>query len=179
VVSWADRCAYTAHDLEDAVRAGVVSLSMLPPVVVERCGSTRSRQLRAFIDGLVEGITTTGQVGMRADLAEALAALRAFNYEHIYLRPASVAQAEAVVSVLQSLVGHFADRPNTLPVGAGPGGDLGLAGGSPEAVRAAVAYVAGMTDRFAFQSALAHLGWDPSRLPAGIDTASLRRSPGA
>ena len=81
-------------------------------MVVERCGPTRSSQLRAFIDGLVEGITTTGQVGMRADLAEALAALRAFNYEHIYLRPASVAQAEAVIAVLQALVEHFADRPN-------------------------------------------------------------------
>jgi dGTPase len=184
VVSWADRCAYTAHDLEDAVRAGVVSLSMLPAVVVERCGATRSSQLRAFIDGLVEGITKTGQVGMRADLAEALASLRAFNYEHIYLRPASVAQADAVVTVLQALVGYFADRPNALPVAApgapgASGGDLGLPAGSPEAVRAAVTYVAGMTDRFAFQSAVAHLGWDPSRLPVGIDTASPRRSPGA
>jgi dGTPase len=148
---------------------------MLPEVVVERCGQTRSRQLRAFVDGLVEGITNTGRVGMRADLAEALAALRAFNYEHIYLRPASVAQAEAVISVLQALVDYFADRPNALPDAAG---DPGLAAGGPEAVRAAVTYVAGMTDRFAFQSAVAHLGWDPSRLPVGIDTASLRRSPG-
>ena len=171
VVSWADRCAYTAHDLEDAVRAGVVSLSMLPPVVVERCGSTRASQLKAFIDGLVEGIITTGQVGMRADLAEALAALRAFNYEHIYLRPASVAQADAVITVLQALVEYFSDRPNTLTP------EVGLAAGSPEAVRAAVTYVAGMTDRFAFQSALAHLGWDPARLPVGIDTAGLRRIP--
>src|SRR3989440_12501438 len=121
VVSWADRCAYCAHDLEDAVRAGVVRADMLPAVVVERCGATRASQLRAFIDGLVEGITTTGQVGMRADLAEALAALRAFNYEHIYLRPASVAQADAVVAVLQALVDYFADRPNAL------GGDLGQA----------------------------------------------------
>ena len=172
VVSWADRCAYTAHDLEDAVRAGVVSLSMLPAVVTERCGHTRASQLRAFIDGLIEGITSSGEVGMRADLAEALAALRAFNYEHIYLRPASVAQAEAVVSVLQALVDYFADRPNTL------GADLGLAAGSGEAVRAAVTYVGGMTDRFAFHSAVAHLGWDPSRLPVGIDTAGLRRMPG-
>src|SRR6266404_5638905 len=62
VVSWADRCAYTAHDLEDAVAAGIVSSEMLPPAVVDRCGPTRARQLRAFIDGLVEGIATTGQV---------------------------------------------------------------------------------------------------------------------
>ena len=46
-------------------------------------------------------------------------------------------------------------------------------------MRAAVTYVAGMTDRFAFQSAVAHLGWDPARLPVGIDTAGLRRTPGS
>jgi dGTPase len=109
---------------------------------------------------------------MRADLAEALAALRAFNYEHIYLRPASVAQADAVIAVLQPLVEYFSDRPNTLAPA------VGQAAGSPEAVRAAVTYVAGMTDRFAFQSAVAHLGWDPTRLPIGIDTAGLRRMPG-
>lgn len=173
VVSWADRCAYSAHDFEDAVRAGIVAPSMLPDVVVERCGPTRSRQLQAFIAGLVEGITSTGRVGMRADLAEALAALRAFNYERIYLRPASVTQAEAVIAVLHALVEFFADRPNALP---GAVSDGGLAGGSPQALRAAVTYVGGMTDRFAFQSAVAHLGWDPARLPIGIDTAGIRPS---
>jgi dGTPase len=76
-----------------------------------------------------------------------------------------------VITVLQALVEYFSDRPNTLTP------EVGLAAGSPEAVRAAVTYVAGMTDRFAFQSALAHLGWDPARLPVGIDTAGLRRIP--
>jgi dGTPase len=172
VVSWADRCAYTAHDLEDAVRAGIVSPAMLPEVVVERCGHTRARQLRAFVDGLVEGITATGRVGMRADLAEALAALRAFNYEHIYLRPASLAQGEAVISVLRALVEYFADRPNALP---DAGRHPGLVAGGPGAVRAAVTYVAGMTDRYAFQSAVIHLGWNPDRLPVGVDTGRIGR----
>lgn len=172
VVSWADRCAYSAHDLEDAARAGIVSLEMLPSVVTDRAGRTRSRQLRAFIDGLVDGIVTTGCVGMSEDLAEALAALRAFNYEHIYLRPASVAQAESVIVVLQALVEYFADRPNALPASRGLDG---VGAGSAEAVRAAVAYVAGMTDRFAFRSAVAHLGWDPARLPAGVDTGGIGR----
>jgi dGTPase len=169
VVSWADRFAYCAHDLEDAVGAGIVSPSMLPAVVTERLGGTRSRQLQACIDGLVEGIRLTGAVGMRADLAEALAALRTFNYEHIYLRPASMAQAQAVIAVLRGLVDYFSDRPNAIP------GGVPLVAGSDDAVRTAVTYVAGMTDRFAFQTAVAHLGWDPSRLPAGIDTGGIGR----
>ena len=75
-------------------------------------------------------------------------------------------QGEAVVGVLQALVEHFSDRPHLIP-GGGPG-DVGLSGGEPGAVHASVAYVAGMTDRFAFSQAVALLGWDPAKLPVGI-----------
>jgi len=166
VVSWADRIAYVCHDLEDAVAAGVVTYDMVPPVVVDRCGSTRSSQLRALIRGLVEGSAGQGRVGMEEPLAEALAALRAFNYEHVYLRPASVQQGTAVVRVLQALVELYADRPNVLPTfGDGP---RGVPAGSAAALREAVTYVAGMTDRFAFSQAVTLLGWDPAALPAGV-----------
>ena len=77
---------------------------------------------------------------MDAAMAEALAEFRAFNYEQIYMRPASVAQGEAVVRVLRALVEFYADRPNTLPFpelagsghpsdGARAGSDAGAAGG--------------------------------------------------
>ena len=85
--------------------------------------------------------------------------------DSIYLRPSSVSQGEAVIAVLQALVEHFGDRPHLLP--SGPD-DLGLSGGEPGAIHAAVAYVAGMTDRFAFSQAVALLGWDPDKLPVGI-----------
>jgi len=166
VVAWADRIAYACHDLEDAVSAGIVTEAMVPHPVAERAGTTRGAQLKTFIQALVEGTAATGQVCMTEDAAEALAVLRAFNYERIYLRPASVAQAAAVVDVLQALVEHFVDRPNLIPGVAATGG---LPAGGEEAVRAAVTYVGGMTDRYAFRSAVGLLGWDPSRLPRGVD----------
>ena len=165
VVSWADRIAYVCHDFEDAVRSGIVTAAALPPVVRERCGDRRGEQLGTFIDGLVATTLRTGHVGMDDDLAEAQAAFRASNYEHIYLRPSSVSQGEAVVDVLRALVEHFGDRPHLLPTGQEDGG---LTGGEPGAVHAAVAYVAGMTDRYAFSQAVALLGWDPGKLPVGI-----------
>ena len=177
VVAWADRIAYVCHDFEDAVRAGIVAPVMLPEVVRAQCGDRRSRQLDAFISGVVGTTLDHSEVGLSSPLAEALAAFRTFNYEQIYMRPASVAQGDVVVRVLRALVEFFADRPNALPereVGAatGPAGDHGFdraRAGSPEALREAVTYVAGMTDRFAFAQARAHLGWEPAGLPAGLD----------
>ena len=172
VVAWADRIAYVCHDFEDAVRAGIVTPTMLPEPVRERCGDRRSRQLDALISGVVGTTLDHGEVGLTADLAEALATFRAFNYERIYMRPASVAQGAVVVKVLRALVEFFADRPNALPARevAGTGHPAeGAAAGSDQAMREAVSYVAGMTDRFAFSQARAHLGWDPDGLPAGLD----------
>ena len=172
VVAWADRIAYVCHDFEDAVRAGIVTPEMLPELVRARCGDRRSRQLDALISGVVGTTLDHGGVGLTADLAEALAAFRAFNYEQIYMRPASVTQGDVVVRVLKALVEFYADRPNALPAqdieGAGHPAD-GAGAGSPQALREAVTYVAGMTDRFAFAQARAHLGWEPAGLPAGLD----------
>jgi dGTPase len=166
VVSWADRIAYVCHDFEDAVKSGIVTPKALPELVRGRCGDQRSQQLGTFIDALVSTILAHGRIGMADDEAEALAAFRASNYEHIYLRPSSMAQGRSVVAVLQALVEYFGDRPNLIPVSGGEA--LDLVGGEPAAVRAAVAYVAGMTDRFAFSQAVALLDWDPGKLPVGI-----------
>jgi len=166
VVSWADRIAYVCHDFEDALSAGIVVADRLPSIVSEQCGTKRGRQLDAFIDAMVTTTLSTGRIGMDADHAAALAAFRAFNYEHIYLRDASVAQAHAVIEVLTVLVEHFIDHPNAIPGIPELGG---LLGGEPAAVDASVTYVAGMTDRFAFRAAVSLCGFDADRLPQGID----------
>ncbi len=156
VVSWADRIAYVCHDFEDAVRAEIVSPDTLPPLVLERCGDRRSRQLGAFIRGVVDAVESSGTVGMVEEMADALAAFREFNYARIYMRRASVEQGELVRRLLAALVDHYTAQHH---------GD----------VHAAVSYVAGMTDRFAFTTAVRELGWDPAALPPGVDTPNLRQ----
>jgi dGTPase len=163
VVSWADRIAYCAHDFEDAVQAGVITADDLPDNVADVCGRTRREQLGAFISAVSACLNDSGVVGMAPDPAAALASLRTFNYERIYSRPESVAQSAAVVALLRALVEHFVARPDALPR------EHRATPGDPDPVRAAVAYVAGMTDRFAFATAERELGWPPSRLPRGID----------
>ena len=163
VVSWADRIAYVCHDFEDAVAAGVVAPDQLPPMVTSRIGTDRSTQLGTLVRAMIAATADTGRIGMLPEYAEALAEFRRFNYDEVYLRPASVAQAHAVIDMLRALVEHYAAQPQLLP------SDAELAGESPEAFRSAVAYVGGMTDRFACRQAMAHLDWERDRLPVGID----------
>jgi dGTPase len=163
VCALADRAAYVSHDAEDAARAGVVELKELPALVVERAGATRSQQLNAFIADVVVTSQRAGAIGMSPDVAEALAALREWNYERIYLRPDSVRQSRMVHRMLRALVEHYLAHPSRLPEGR----DAGAVGG--DATRAAVAYVAGMTDRFACVQAARELGWPREEMPDGFD----------
>lgn len=159
IVSWADRIAYCAHDLEDAVRAGIVGPEDVPGGVVEVLGLPLREQLSCLIRAVIATTCRTGAVAMDARTADALAQLRRFNYERIYTRPESLAQSHTMIEVLGQLVSHYIDHPGELP---------------PEycdrddPTRSAVTYVAGMTDRFAFDCAERLLGWEPSRLPRGI-----------
>ncbi len=157
VVSWADRIAYVCHDFEDAVSAGIVTPDELPVQVAEVVGTRRSQQLGSFIAGMLETIADTGIVALRQAEADALAAFRAFNYERIYLRPESRAQADKVIALIQGLTSWFVEHPR----------DRRVTPCSEEAVAGAVQYVSGMTDRFALDLAVEHLGWDRDALPRG------------
>lgn len=165
IVSWADRIAYCAHDLEDAVRAGIVDLADLPDEVAQVCGRTRREQLRTFVQSMLAASAANGSIGMDPGTAGALAGLRRFNYERIYTRPDSAAQSGAVIEILRALVDHYLTHPTELP---GVDSALVEEAGEPGVTRAAVAYVGGMTDRFAFETAVSHLGWDLDRIPRGI-----------
>jgi dGTPase len=167
VVSWADRIAYVCHDFEDAVHAGVIGADELPALVADRCGRRQSAQLDCFVGAITDTVASAGFVGMAAPLAEALDAFRTFNFERIYLRPASVAQAHSVITMLRALVEHVAEHPELLPHDEHSHDEH-----RADPLRAAVDYVAGMTDRFACRLAVRELDWPLDRLPRGFDLFS-------
>ncbi|NBR99616.1 MAG: HD domain-containing protein [Actinobacteria bacterium] len=164
-VSWADRIAYVCHDFEDAVAAGVVTSEQLPQEVRQACGVRRDQQLRAFIGAMIEATATTGRIAMTSKFADALATFRKFNYENIYMRRESRAQADSVVRLLRALVEHYVVNPKLMYV---PFERDLFDAHSAEATKLAVTYVGGMTDRFACRQGVSLLGWQESQLPQGI-----------
>lgn len=171
VVAWADRIAYVCHDFEDAVAAGIVTPGDLPADVQSLLGPDRRRQLGSLITAMIDTIATTGTVAMDPDHATALAAFRAFNYERIYLRPESVAQADAAGRLITALCTYFIEHPGRVehaghddPYGVTPRPDPALRDPVADAVR----YVSGMTDRYLLRRAVTELGWDPTRLPTAV-----------
>jgi len=166
VVSWADRIAYVCHDFEDAVDAGVVTPEDLPDIVSKRCGTTRRQQLSTFITAMIDATAHTGRIGMVPEIAEALALFRQFNYDAIYHRAASRAQAQSVVDLLRSLVDFYIAQPTLLPAFTINPFDAQ----SVQAAHEAVTYVGGMTDRFACKQAVLLLDYPVHKLPQGIDT---------
>jgi len=159
VVAWADRIAYVCHDFEDAVSANIVGEGDLPPSVTDIVGSDRRLQLHGFITSMVDASAAAGAIGLDQTTADALAAFRAFNYDRIYLRPAAREQAASVISLLQQLTEWLILHPSHI------GDGSILTADTDDITAGAVRYVSGMTDRFALNLAVEHLGWEPSALP--------------
>lgn len=167
VVSMADRLAYVAHDYDDAVRAGIITVSDLPRVVQEMAGTRQSAQLGAFVKDAVETTARTGYIGLSSEMGACLDVFRKFNYDSIYLRPESNEQAAKVVRVLRALVEHFAKTPWNIPDLA-DGSREAAENGSEQAFFESVRYVSGMTDRFAMRLAVSELGFPEADLPKSV-----------
>ncbi len=167
VVAWADRIAYVCHDFEDATRAGILVPGDLPDSVADVVGRGRTQQIDGFVRAVLDGIDRTGHVRMSEPAAGALAAFRAFNFDRIYLRPASRQQADRVIALLRGLVDYFVDAPLRLPDDATDVTPQ-LVANTPETAGVVVRYVSGMTDRYALALGVELLGWRPEALPRGV-----------
>ncbi len=137
IVRIVDRVAYINHDIDDALRAGVLTADELPRAEVELLGETGSRRIDALVHDLVETSHRQGDIQQSEDVGSAMLELRRFMFERVYLGPHTEPQHERARAVVARVFGHLADHPEQVPEGPG---DIG---------QRIADYVAGMTDRFA------------------------------
>lgn len=141
VARFADRIAYLSHDIDDAIRAGVLAVSDLPAEANRVLGVTSSSRIDVMVSSLVEA-SVAGKIAMTPDVFEVMALTRDFMFERVYNRPGVSAEHERVKGLIMDLLEYYRQHPDDLPPGGPAGSDVETR---------LVDYVAGMTDRFALR----------------------------
>jgi dGTPase len=154
VVQVADRIAYLNHDIDDALRAGVIEPGALPGTVVRLLGGRHSVRINTMVVDVIEHYGDGGEVGFSSAVGEVADELERFMFASVYLGQATVVERNKAARLLHLLFEFYLANPAELagPFGRPAAGDLALARLDPvELARAAADYVAGMTDRFAIE----------------------------
>lgn len=136
VARFADRIAYISHDIDDALRAGVLQESDVPEVTSKVLGVGSSARIDTMVASVVEA-SDEGIVEMESDVLEALIETREFLYKKVYTRPEVQAEHDRARTLLRALCDHYEAHPGELPAG------------DEEPETRLIDYIAGMTDRFA------------------------------
>jgi dGTPase len=146
IARYADRIAYINHDIDDAVRAGILTDGDLPAETTRVLGSDHSARIHKMVSDLVSASEGAGEIRMSPHVFGAMSVTRDFLFRRVYLGRVSAATKDAVGSILSTLLEHYSQHP--IPGADEPAGGPAEADGNARAVD----YVAGMTDRFAIRA---------------------------
>jgi len=142
VVRFSDRIAYINSDIDDAVRAGLLSLQDLPPEPIRVLGTTSSERIDSLAHDTVENSAEGDTIRMSAETWGLMDELREFLFANVYIGSIAKTEEDKAVRVLEALTHFYFENPDELPVEFRP-----LEGGTLEVK--VCDYVAGMTDRYA------------------------------
>jgi len=133
IVRLVDRVAYINHDIDDALRYGLLEDEDLPREEIDVLGETGSARIDRLVRDIVEASEGVGQIRQSKEVGEAMLALRAFMFERVYLGPQAEPEHARARDVVRRIFDVLVER------------------GDP--VDEVVDYIAGMTDRFALDYA--------------------------
>ncbi|HEX4931067.1 MAG TPA: HD domain-containing protein [Gaiellaceae bacterium] len=133
IVRLVDRVAYINHDIDDAIRYGLLAPDELPRAELELLGETGSSRIDTLVHDLIETSERAGDIVQSEDVGAAMLALRSFMFERVYLGEHARGEHERAHTTIRRIFDHLVER-----------------GDSEEEIRA---FVSGMTDRFALSYA--------------------------
>ncbi|MDD4124260.1 MAG: deoxyguanosinetriphosphate triphosphohydrolase [Eubacteriales bacterium] len=142
IVKAADRIAYINHDIDDAVRAGILRGGDVPKDCIEILGASHSKRISAMVNAVIAH-GSDGNIGMDEPYGKATEKLHEFMFEAVYKNRVAKSEDEKVENMLTFLFKHFTDKPDTLPA------EYRANIGSDGVEVVVCDYIAGMTDRYA------------------------------
>jgi dGTPase len=133
IVRIVDRVAYINHDIDDAIRYGILAQADLPEGLLDVLGPSGSKRIDTLVHDLVESSAAAGDIVQSEEIGSAMLALRAFMFDRVYLAPVTRPEHERAHRTIRRIHGQLAGR-----------------GDPPQEI---VEFIAGMTDRFALSYA--------------------------
>jgi len=144
VARFADRIAYVNHDIDDALRAGIVEPADLPAQAIRVLGAGHGDRIETLVADLVSESEGADEVGLSAPVLAALDELRGFLFDRVYLRPEERSEQRKAIELVRSLFEYYLDHPEGIPAEY-----VASASDLPTQI---ADYIAGMTDRFALRT---------------------------
>lgn len=115
VVSLSDRIAYLNHDVDDALRAGVIKQSELPSNVKKVLGKTSRERINKMISSAFENSVNSNTINLSEDVSNAMTELRDFMFEHVYMMPTAKREEERAFKMLSSMYEYYLKNSDELP----------------------------------------------------------------
>lgn len=142
VVRLSDRIAYINHDVDDAIRAGILTADDLPKIVLERIGERHSTRIDTILKDLILN-SSEGEIKMSQDMTAAVNSFHQFLNESVYQNPKAKGEEAKVSNILGFLWEHYMKNPQKLPE------DYRLIAEQEGVERAVCDYISGMSDDYA------------------------------
>lgn len=144
LVRFADVIAYLNHDIDDAIRAGILSEEQLPHEITDVLGHSKSERITTLVTDLVKN--GTGRMELSPEIDKAYNDLRAFMFASVYRNPTCKSEEAKILGLLEGLYKYYYSDPNRMP-------ELYRRLADEYGAEAAVCdYIAGMSDKYAIDS---------------------------
>lgn len=143
IVKLADRIAYINHDIDDAIRGGVLREESLPPDVRRILGESKSKRINTLVLSAIRN--TKNEVALDSDVQAAFDILHEFMFDRVYTNPVCKSEEKKAISMIEQLFSFFVEHPDELP------NEYISIAWQEGAQRAAADYIAGMTDGYALR----------------------------
>ena len=143
IIKFADRIAYINQDIDDAIRAGVLSLSDIPGEIIDVLGQTHSQRISCMIKNCVSSSVDSADIKMTGEVKEAMDTLRRFMFDNVYIDSDAKIEETKVYNIMEGLYTYYIKHPQLLP-------DVDISALDEYSIERTVCdYIAGMSDRYA------------------------------
>lgn len=143
IVRWADRYAYVNHDIDDAIRGGILKDTDIPKSILKTLGHTHSQRINTLVCDTITASRENSEIALSPNVSKALNDLREFLFERVYRNPIAKGQEQKAKGMLQRMYEYYYRHPEALPDDFQP--QLSFEGME----RTVCDYIAGMTDNYA------------------------------